>query len=113
MENKFMKTNKGKATNLLINDSKEINNIFKLELEQRRLTLRKEKINNIIFTKRNAFNDALNNLDETKNNYKLEITDINIPDQYKIDIPAFHNNVNIIYIIINETFFFYSLIYRF
>ena len=73
-------------------DDLEIRDEFKLENEERRLTLRKNKINNIIFSKRKISNINENISDNIKK-YKIEIKDINIPNELKIDIPQFHDKV--------------------
>ena len=73
-------------------DDLEIKDEFKLENEERRLTLRKNKINNIIFSKRKISNINENITDNIKK-YKIEIKDINIPHELKIDIPQFNDKV--------------------
>ncbi len=90
MEQLSLRKNKG---HLLLNDN-ENKDIFKLELEERRLTLRKNEINNIIFSKRKMGNQIeIENVEENIKKYKIGPDDINISDKFKIDILSFHNNV--------------------
>ena len=78
---------------VLLNDN-ENKDIFKLELEDRRLALRKNEINNIIFSKRKMGNQIeIENIEENIKKYKIGPDDINISDKFKIDILSFHNNV--------------------
>ena len=90
MEKLSLRKNKG---DLLINDN-EIRdiNMLKSELEERRLILRKNKINDFIFSKRKITNQ-IENIEENMKKYKIELNDINISEKYKIDVLAFHRNV--------------------
>lgn len=90
MEKLSLRKNKG---DLLINDN-EIRdiNMLKSELEERRLVLRKNKINDFIFSKRKITNQ-IENIEENMKKYKIELNDINISEKYKIDVLAFHSNV--------------------
>lgn len=82
---------------------------FKLENEKIRLTLRKNKINNIIFEKR-KISYKKDNIDEIKKNYGINIEDIQIANKYKIDIQKFCNKVRKLNFYI---FYYYSLIYHY
>ena len=80
-----------------INNS-DLKDTLKLENEKMRLTLRKNKINNIIFEKR-KISYKKDNIDEIKKNYCINIDDIQIPNEFKIDIQKFYNKVRILYFI--------------
>ena len=88
MEKLSLRKNKG---DLIINDN-EIRDMLKSELEERRLVLRKNKINDFIFSKRKISNH-IENIEENMKKYKIELNDINISEKYKIDVLAFHSNV--------------------
>jgi hypothetical protein len=88
MEKLSLRKNKG---DLIINDN-EIRDMLKSELEERRLVLRKNKINDFIFSKRKIANH-IENIEENMKKYKIELNDINISEKYKIDVLAFHSNV--------------------
>ena len=65
---------------------------MKLEHEEIRLTLRKKKINNIISSKRKIC--MKNNIYEKNNQeYILNIDEINIPKELRINVEKFNKNV--------------------
>lgn len=75
---------------------------FKLENEKLKLSLRKSKINDIIFSKRKIiYNTEIENNENIKKNYSININDIQIPNELIIDIPKFIKNVR---------FFFYFIL---
>ena len=82
---------------------------LKLENEKLRLTLRKNKINNIIFEKRKK-SYKKDNIEEIKKNYSINIEDIQIPNEYIIDIPKLYNKVRILYLIKYFCFYYNSSI---
>ena len=58
-----------------------------------RLSLRKSKINNILFTKRNIdLNNELN--EEFKKEYKINDCDFSIPENMKMNISKLSQNVS-------------------
>jgi len=84
---------------------------LKLENEKLRLTLRKNKINNIIFEKRKK-SYKKDNIEEIKKNYSINLEDIQIPNEYIIDIPKLYNKVRILYLIKYICFYYNSSIYQ-
>lgn len=69
---------------------------FKLENEKLKLSLRKNKINNIIFSKRKIIYNTEND-EDVKKNYSININDIQIPNELIIDIPNFIKNVRLFF----------------
>lgn len=88
--------------NLSLRKSKEnptdLKEEFKIEKEKEKLSLRKAKINNIIFSKRKITNKIYNK-EEIKQKYNIKLDDIQISAEYKLDIPSLINKVRIIYIL--------------
>ena len=81
-----------------INDN-NIKEEFKLENESHRLSLRKNKINGIISSKRKlVFEKSVN--DKTKSQYFIDVNNIDIPNDKKIDISYFLNHVSTFYLFI-------------
>ena len=93
MEKFLPRKNLGNSTN-----NSNIIDDLKLENEKLRLTLRKNKINNIIFEKRKK-SYKKDNIEEIKKNYSINLEDIQIPNEYIIDIPKLYNKVRILYLI--------------
>ena len=93
MEKFFPRKNLENSTN-----NPNIIDDLKLENEKLRLTLRKNKINNIILEKRKKSNKK-DNIEEIKKNYSINLEDIQIPNKYIIDIPKLYNKVRILYLI--------------
>ena len=80
---------------------------FEHEKEKCRLNLRKNKLAEILSSKRRKI---INNENDKKiKNYSIQLEDIinNIPNEYKIDINLFLDNVRIFFYFIS----IYSLIY--
>lgn len=80
---------------------------FEYEKEKCRLNLRKNKLAEILSSKRRKI---INNENDKKiKNYSIQLEDIinNIPNEYKIDINLFLDNVRIFFYFIS----IYSLIY--
>ena len=80
---------------------------FEYEKEKCRLNLRKNKLAEILSSKRRKI---INNENDKKiKNYSIQLEDIinNIPNEYKIDINLFLDNVRIFILFIS----IYSLIY--
>ena len=80
---------------------------FEYEKEKCRLNLRKNKLAEILSSKRRKI---INNENDKKiKNYSIQLEDIinNIPNEYKIDINLFLDNVRIFFYFISV----YSLIY--
>ena len=88
--------------NLSLRKSKEnptdLKEEFKIEKEKEKLSLRKTKINKIIFSKRKITNKIYNK-EEIKQKYIIKADDIQISAEYKLDIPSLINKVRIIYIL--------------
>ena len=93
MEKFLPRKNLGNSTN-----NSNIIDDLKLENEKLRLTLRKNKINNIISEKRKK-SYKKDNIEEIKKNYSINLEDIQIPNEYIIDIPKLYNKVRILYLI--------------
>ena len=71
---------------------------LKLEKEEIRLNLRKNKINNILFSKRKInYMNEIN--DDIKYNYCININDFNIPQELNINISKFNKDVSMKFII--------------
>ena len=104
MEKFLPRKNLGNSTN-----NSNIIDDLKLENEKLRLTLRKNKINNIIFEKRKK-SYKKDNIEEIKKNYSINIEDIQIPNEYIIDIPKLYNKVRILYLIKYFCFYYNSSI---
>lgn len=83
------------SANIMKENPSNIKNEFKKEKENLKLTLRKNKINQIIFSKR-KITYRINNIEEIKTKYTIKIEDIQIPNELKIDIPSFINKVRIL-----------------
>ena len=66
---------------------------YKSEIGEKILSLRKIKINNILFSKRKITNDE-GILLKDKDEYVLKLEDIHISDSIKINISEFYKNVN-------------------
>lgn len=79
---------------------------MKLEHEEIRLTLRKKKINNIIASKRKICmkNDVY---EKSNQEYILNIDEINIPKELRINVEQFNKNVFNKYIILYSSILFY------
>ena len=104
MEKFLPRKNLGNSTN-----NSNIIDDLKLENEKLRLTLRKNKINNIIFEKRKK-SYKKDNIEEIKKNYSINLEDIQIPNEYIIDIPKLYNKVRILYLIKYFCFYYNSSI---
>ena len=74
---------------------------LKEEKQNLKLTLRKNKINQILFTKR-KISYAVNNNEEIRKKYSINIEELQISNELKIDIPSFLNNVRLYFIIYNN-----------
>ena len=75
-------------------EKNDIKNEFKIENEKLKLSLRKNKINDIIFSKRKiTYNKE--NYEYIKKKYSINIDDIQIQTDLKIDIPNFLKNVRL------------------
>jgi hypothetical protein len=71
---------------------------LKLEKEEIRLNLRKNKINNILFSKRKInYMNEIN--DDIKYHYCININDFNIPQELNINISKFNKDVSMKFII--------------
>jgi len=71
--------------------------MLKSEKEEARLSLRKNQLNNILSSKRKiGYMSNVNN--EIKEQYTISLDDIVIPEELKINIPKFYENVNILFI---------------
>lgn len=71
--------------------------MLKSEKEEARLSLRKNQLNNILSSKRKiGYMSNVNN--EIKEQYTISLDDIVIPEELKINIPKFYENVNILLI---------------
>lgn len=94
---------------LLKSKQNELNiiNEFKQENENLKLSLRKKKINQILFSKRKI--TIKENTEEIKQKYCINIEDIQIPNELKIDIQTFINKVRQIFIL-SKIYLKYSLI---
>ena len=66
---------------------------MKLEQENKRLSLRKNKINNILYSKR-KITCCIDN--EFQKEYVINQDDFHIPEEFKINITKFYQNVSII-----------------
>lgn len=75
---------------------------MKLEKEENRLSLRKRKINDVIFSKR-KINYKIQEEEEEDNENFINENDFKIPDDFKINIQKFIQDVN--YIIYNISIF--------
>ena len=88
-------SNKPRKNSLNITDE------LKEEKQNYKLTLRKNKINQILFTKRKIAYTAINN-EETKKKYSINIEELQISKELKIGIPSFLNEVRQYFIIFNN-----------
>ena len=79
-------------------NSLNITDELKEEKQNYKLTLRKNKINQILFTKRKITCTAIND-EETKKKYSINIEELQISKELKIDIPSFLNEVRQYFII--------------
>ena len=71
--------------------------MLKSEKEETRLSLRKNQLNIILSSKRKISNMGnINN--EIKEQYTISLDDIDIPEELKINIPQFFQNVSIFFI---------------
>jgi hypothetical protein len=71
--------------------------MLKSEKEEARLSLRKNQLNIILSSKRKISNMSnINN--EIKEQYTISLDDIDIPEELKINIPQFFQNVSIFFI---------------
>lgn len=77
--------------------------MLKLEKEETRLSLRKNQLNNILSSKR-KINYMSNVNDEIKEQYTIKLDDLDIPEELKINIPKFFQNV---------TYYLYNLLLYF
>ena len=67
--------------------------ILKKEQENSKLALRKKRLNNILLSKRKIdFNNEINS--KLNDEYFIDLKDIIIPDEEKIDINKFYQDVN-------------------
>ena len=81
--------------------------MLKSEKEETRLSLRKNQLNSILSSKRKICN--MNNINnEIKEQYTISLDDINIPEELKINIPQFFQNVNIF--LYNYYYILFSLV---
>lgn len=80
------------------NNYSNIEDDLKLEKEEIRLSLRKKKITNIISSKRKILHH-IQNVNDNKEKYTIELKDIKIPNEYQIDIPKFLDNVRTSFIL--------------
>ena len=69
-------------------DQKEIYN----SITQTHLSLRKNKLDSILASKRKI---SLNYIGDNLNNYKIKIEELNIPQQFQINIYQFFENVRL------------------
>ena len=83
-----------------------VKQLIRAEKENSRLTLRKINLNNILSSKRkiNLSYESESNISEE---YLIDINDFIIPEEQKIDLDKFYQNVTI-YIIYNILFYNYS-----
>lgn len=84
-----------------------VKEILKSEKEEARLSLRKNQLNNILSSKRKICNMSNIN-DEIREQYTISLEDIDIPEELKINIPKFFQNVNILFY--NGLYIIFSLI---
>ena len=81
--------------------------MLKSEKEEARLSLRKNQLNIILSSKRKISNMSnINN--EIKEQYTISLDDIDIPEELKINIPQFFQNVNIF--LYNYYYILFSLV---
>jgi hypothetical protein len=80
-------------------NNSNIEDDLKLEKEELRLSLRKKKITNIISSKRKILHN-IQNANDNKEKYTIELKDIKIPNEWQIDVSKFLDNVRISFIII-------------
>lgn len=73
---------------------------LKLEQEEIKLSLRKNKINNILFSKRKIPNHPNETNEEFQREYLINMDDLNIPKDFKINFNKFCQNVSLILIFI-------------
>lgn len=73
---------------------------LKLEQEENKLSLRKNKINNILFSKRKIPNYLNETNEEFQREYLINMDDLNIPKDFKINFNKFCQNVSLILIFI-------------
>ena len=90
---KKINNSSNKDSNLWFNFYCIVKEQLKLEKEEIRLNSRKNKINNIIFSKRKInYTNEIN--DDIKSYYCININDFNIPQELKINISKFNENVS-------------------
>ena len=83
--------------------------MLKSEKEEARLSLRKNQLNSILSSKRKICN--MNNINnEIKEQYTISLDDINIPEELKINISKFFQNVNILFYNVLCIIFCFSLV---
>ena len=83
--------------------------MLKSEKGEARLSLRKSQLNNILSSKRKISN--MNNInEEIKENYTISLDDIDIPEELKINISKFFQNVNILFYNVLCIIFCFSLV---
>lgn len=68
---------------------------LKLEKEEIKLTLRKNKINNILFNKRKILNYLNEANEEFQIEYLINMDELKIPQDFKINITKFFQNVSL------------------
>ena len=83
--------------------------MLKSEKEETRLSLRKNQLNNILSSKRKISNMSNIN-EEIKENYTISLDDIDIPEELKINISKFFQNVNILFYNVLCIIFCFSLV---
>ena len=100
-----------------IKNNSNIEDDLKLEKEEKRLSLRKKKITNIISSKRKILQN-IQNANDNKEKYTIELKDIKIPNEWQIDVSKFLYNVRtssfiIILIIFIVQYFVIERIFKF
>ena len=73
-------------------NNSNIEDDLKLEKEEIRLSLRKKKITSIISSKRKILYN-IQNANDNKEKYTIELKDIKIPNEFQIDVSKFLDNV--------------------
>ena len=115
MEMKKINDSSNKDSNLWFNFYSIVKEQLKLEKEEIRLNSRKNKINNIIFAKRKInYTNEIN--DDIKSYYCINTNDFNIPQELKINISKFNENVslNLYHFIINLVqYYFIKRLFKF
>lgn len=98
-------------------NNSNIEDDLKLEKEEIRLSLRKKKITSIISSKRKILYN-IQNANDNKEKYTIELKDIKIPNEWQIDVSKFLDNVRsssfiIILIIFIVQYFVIERIFKF